>query len=288
MFKKFFRKVRDVAKKAAPIAGIAALGLGGAGLMGAGPLAGMFGGAGGAAGGIGPLAKLGSFGKSLLGNFAGQAATTAPGTSGIIPGRGILGLGQKGFNLAKTIGSGFVGKDAEGNATPTALGGIASALLPALGSYIAYKADKPEPVDTNPMTAVDKRYGSRYGTGDYTDTLVEKMFFNPADGKYYDQITADGIYSNYTPDAEKGLKPLAMGGIVNLASGGNPHKNFPRKNGMINGPGGPKEDKIPAMLSDGEFVFTAKAVDNAGGPQAMYNLMNKLDPESNRSPKGMR
>ena len=57
---------------------------------------------------------------------------------------------------------------------------------------------------------------------------------------------------------------------------------------MINGPGGPKEDKIPAMLSDGEFVFTAKAVDNAGGPQAMYNMMNKLDPESNRSPKGMR
>ena len=51
---------------------------------------------------------------------------------------------------------------------------------------------------------------------------------------------------------------------------------------MINGPGGPKEDKIPAMLSDGEFVFTAKAVDNAGGPQAMYGLMNALDPESSK------
>ena len=283
MFKKFFRKVRDVAKKAAPIAGIAALGLGGAGLMGAGPLAGMFGGAGGASG-AGILSKLGTFGKGLLGNLAVPAAGPQPATSGA----GILGLGQKGFNLAKTIGSGFVGKDAEGNATPTALGGIASALLPALGSYMAYKADKPEPVDTNPMTPVDQRYGSRYGTGDYTDTLVEKMFFNPADGQYYDQITADGIYSNYTPDAEKGLKPLAMGGIVNLASGGNPHRQYPRRTGMINGPGGPKEDKIPAMLSDGEFVFTAKAVDNAGGPQAMYNMMNKLDPESNRSPKGMR
>ena len=51
---------------------------------------------------------------------------------------------------------------------------------------------------------------------------------------------------------------------------------------MINGPGGPKEDKIPAMLSDGEFVFTAKAVDNAGGPKAMYKMMNRLDPESER------
>ena len=57
---------------------------------------------------------------------------------------------------------------------------------------------------------------------------------------------------------------------------------FPRKFGMIRGPGGPKEDKIPAMLSDGEFVMTAKAVDNAGGPKSMYNLMNRLDPDSSR------
>jgi hypothetical protein len=57
---------------------------------------------------------------------------------------------------------------------------------------------------------------------------------------------------------------------------------FPPKFGMIEGPGGPKDDKIPAMLSDGEFVMTAKAVDNAGGPQAMYNMMNKLDPESSK------
>ena len=57
---------------------------------------------------------------------------------------------------------------------------------------------------------------------------------------------------------------------------------FPPKMGMISGPGGPKDDKIPAMLSDGEFVFTAKAVDNAGGPRAMYKMMNKLDPESSK------
>ena len=57
---------------------------------------------------------------------------------------------------------------------------------------------------------------------------------------------------------------------------------FPPRMGLISGPGGPKDDKIPAMLSDGEFVFTAKAVDNAGGPRAMYNMMNKLDPESSK------
>ena len=57
---------------------------------------------------------------------------------------------------------------------------------------------------------------------------------------------------------------------------------FPRRFGAIHGPGGPKEDKIPAMLSDGEFVMTAKAVDNAGGPKSMYNLMNRLDPDSSK------
>jgi hypothetical protein len=68
-------------------------------------------------------------------------------------------------------------------------------------------------------------------------------------------------------------------GIQTLADGG---QTFPRKTGQISGPGGPKDDKIPAMLSDGEFVFTAKAVENAGGPKAMYKMMNRLDPESER------
>ena len=62
---------------------------------------------------------------------------------------------------------------------------------------------------------------------------------------------------------------------------------FPPQFGEIAGPGGPKDDKIPAMLSNGEFVMTAKAVDNAGGPQAMYKAMNKLDPESSRAPQSV-
>ncbi len=35
--------------------------------------------------------------------------------------------------------------------------------------------------------------------------------------------------------------------------------------GDINGPGTETSDDIPAMLSDGEFVMTAKAVRGAGG-----------------------
>ena len=273
MFKKFFRKVRDVAKKAAPIAGIAALaGFGLPMLGGAAP--GAAAGSGGFFGGIGNLLKsgLGKFATSSIaqgGPQIGQTITT--------PGSGILGLLQKGGGLAKGLAGSFVSP--EGKATP--LGSIASTVLPALAGYYAYSKDKPEPVDTNPMSEVDKRYGSQFGTGRFTDTLVKKTQYNPADGKYYDQISPDGIYSNYTPDSEKGL---AMGGIIGLTKGGNP--DYPRKQGMINGPGGPKDDMIPAMLSNGEFVFTAKAVDKAGGPRAMYNLMNSLDPESSKGRGG--
>lgn len=59
--------------------------------------------------------------------------------------------------------------------------------------------------------------------------------------------------------------------------------------GMINGPGTGTSDSIPAMiyqngvpvqearLSDNEFVFTEKAVQGAGGPAAMYEMMKKYE-----------
>lgn len=71
------------------------------------------------------------------------------------------------------------------------------------------------------------------------------------------------------------------------AKGGSMNKGFPRKNGPINGPGTGTSDDIPAMLSDGEFVFTAKAVRNMGdgsrrkGAKRMYALMRKLEGRSN-------
>jgi hypothetical protein len=86
--------------------------------------------------------------------------------------------------------------------------------------------------------------------------------------------------------------PLAYGqeamlgapGVQGLAKGGEPMPtNFPRKTGPINGPGTGTSDDIPAMLSDGEFVFTAKAVRNAGagsrrkGAKRMYKLMKMLE-----------
>jgi hypothetical protein len=78
--------------------------------------------------------------------------------------------------------------------------------------------------------------------------------------------------------------PLLYGQPQGLAKGGQPQPTeFPRKTGPINGPGTGTSDSIPAMLSDGEFVFTARAVRNAGGGSRrkgaarMYKLMKKLE-----------
>lgn len=79
-------------------------------------------------------------------------------------------------------------------------------------------------------------------------------------------------------------QPAAMGGIMNLKMGGTPvEMDLRAKGGFV--PIGKKEraDDVPARLSKNEFVFTAKAVRNAGGgdiregAKRMYNLMNKLE-----------
>lgn len=75
----------------------------------------------------------------------------------------------------------------------------------------------------------------------------------------------------------------AAGGLASLASGG-----YPRKTGAISGPGTETSDSIPAMLSDGEFVMTAKAVKGLGGgsrragAKKMYALMHQLERNASR------
>ena len=53
--------------------------------------------------------------------------------------------------------------------------------------------------------------------------------------------------------------------------------NYPRRTGQITGPGTGTSDSIPAMLSNGEFVMTKKAVDGAGGPGTMYDMMRNFE-----------
>tara|TARA_R100000963_G_scaffold27473_1_gene18775 strand:+ start:413 stop:1459 length:1047 start_codon:yes stop_codon:yes gene_type:complete len=136
-------------------------------------------------------------------------------------------------------------------------------------------------------------YAAKKAEEDYVPT--DPMGLNPL---YYQdpqqfQVAGLGTKPYYMSDAQDyyGLpieelptdfiRQSAKGGIVQLADGSK--KYFPRKTGPINGPGTGTSDDIPAMLSDGEFVFTSKAVRNAGGgnrrkgAKRMYQVMKNLE-----------
>lgn len=92
-------------------------------------------------------------------------------------------------------------------------------------------------------------------------------------------LGSEASYSpSYTMEDIRVPSMYANGGIAALAQGG-----YPRRIGQISGPGTEKSDSIPAMLSDGEFVMTAKAVRGAGGgnrregAKRMYALMHQLE-----------
>jgi hypothetical protein len=122
-------------------------------------------------------------------------------------------------------------------------------------------ASSPEIYGTTPGGALTQYYNPGY------------MGYGLPTRQYYRPQIAFG-----QPQYRQGF---AEGGIASLAKGGS--TNFPRKTGPINGPGTGTSDSIPAMLSDGEFVFTAKAVRNMGkgsrrlGAKRMYALMKALE-----------
>jgi hypothetical protein len=107
----------------------------------------------------------------------------------------------------------------------------------------------------------------------------------------YMRANPNDRYTQYVQQYQRNQQPITtmpttfmnMGGIAALGTGG-----YPRRTGQISGPGTEKSDSIPAMLSDGEFVMTAKAVRGAGkgnrraGAKKMYALMNQLEKNAAR------
>ncbi len=91
-----------------------------------------------------------------------------------------------------------------------------------------------------------------------------------------------GLNYNYNPNQTR-LVPVAQ-----VAKGG--IMSFPRRETLVRGPGTERSDDIPAMLSDGEFVMTAKAVrgaapnptgnkekDRENGAKNMYAMMRNFE-----------
>ena len=106
---------------------------------------------------------------------------------------------------------------------------------------------------------------------DYIRSAMLSAGFN--DDEIASAITRSGFNQG-------GYAGYAKGGIMNL---GGMEMDYRAKGGFV--PIGKKEraDDVPARLSKNEFVFTAKAVRNAGkgdirkGAKRMYQLMNQLE-----------
>ena len=212
----------------------------------------------------------GSIGEFILGKKAIPGSTAGgAGADVVIPGQaataGLFGEGGR-----------FLPKDATVGEILTKLGtaaGITGATLSPTGIF---KTEEQDVVDT------------RFPGTDY-----EGRAFNLTPGQLLDLQLGGGIQGNFfdfggnlRTAAEGGMAEETNGlkrmeGIMGLADGGT--TEFPRKTGEISGPGTGTSDSIPAMLSDGEFVMTDKAVKGAGngsrmeGAKKMYEMMDSLE-----------
>ena len=149
--------------------------------------------------------------------------------------------------------------------------GLIRSYAPAIGGIMALDAlSRQEPQDYNvaeQVTGFDLREQNPY-----------KYELGPGTMRLPSTYTIQDVSSQYTPIKAPVYQPVPL----SVAQGGE-IDNFPRMNGRIDGPGTETSDDIPAMLSDGEFVFTAKAVRGAGngsrenGMQNMYDLMSKFE-----------
>ena len=160
--------------------------------------------------------------------------------------RGILGVGGSGGGS----GGGF--------GDMLKIGGI-GALAAGLGKLAYDEAKDQKGVPLTPLTTMD-------AVGRYNiEAEIARRMGQPAPNPVEFGLLPEGTLPELS-----GGKPRGMygGGIVMpmaYAEGGNvAMEDFERMNGRIDGPGTETSDDIPAMLSDGEFVMTGRAVRGAG------------------------
>jgi hypothetical protein len=213
---------------------------------------------------------------------------------GKVPGRGVVGAIQGALTGGTQAGGGQGGMGMGGKFALAGLAGL-------LGKLAYEEQKKQKGVPLTPLTTMDAL--GRYNiASEIARRTGEEMPSRVEFG-----LTAEGMpaLSGGMPRNARygGIMAFAQGGAVAMQEGGEPPINmadFPRKNGEIDGPGTGTSDDIPAMLSDGEFVMTAKAVRNAGsydmsaengivtlspnggsdreaGTRIMYKLMNHFE-----------
>ena len=273
-------------KMLAPIGGVIGFALGGPGGAALGSGIGSLAGGGDVkdallAGALGYGA--GSFAKSI-----GFGLGSGGGIGSLLPsykGTSMLGLGSAptqalaktgGFDPSKMIGVGGPEKGKgifsmfDDMSMGTKLGLGAGALALAGGMFGEEEEEEKSGSgmpDTRPgevKGTLVGRSGKRYDMDDPTDMK-----------QYADELRElqDPGYNYYTDP----YRPVARSS--GYAHGGDVHAG----GGEVDGPGTGTSDSVPARLSDGEFVLTAKAVRGAGGGDRdigaarLYDMMSELE-----------
>jgi len=239
---------------------------------------------------------LGSGGQFSLGNsYLGQNifGTSVPGMDFVDGGaqQGFLGkLGITGGYGADLIPGGISSLLPGKGTLATFLGGTA------LGGFLGGPPKREDYGSDEEHQAAVARYNAQFQTAlnNPNPKFASGLYPN---NPFYPQRAANGGRIGYQEggigDLIKQTTQQEFFGNNMLAAGGVPTRKNPagiteldyRKKGGYVPPIGIKEkaDDIPAMLSNNEFVFTAKAVRNAGrgnvnkGAQRMYGLMKQLE-----------
>tara|TARA_R100000329_G_scaffold147051_1_gene134262 strand:+ start:26396 stop:28153 length:1758 start_codon:yes stop_codon:yes gene_type:complete len=143
--------------------------------------------------------------------------------------------------------------------------GLGAVGLGALGAF-----DEPEDEERVDFFADDPKYQPGTPLGDANQRL----------------LTSGGVGQPrpFTPVAMENVVVPSRFSTRYAAEGGEIDRQyFPPRIGAISGPGTGTSDDVPAMLSDGEFVMTAKAVRGAGngsreqGMRNMYDIMRRFE-----------
>ena len=274
-------------------------------------------GVGGLIAGQKPAQALLSAALGGLGSYA--AATLAPsGISGLLSGGG---TGAEGAASGIGPGSGLEGAPEIVSGTAPAAAGSIRPDVPVPNSRAALMAGGPEafvnnqPYAASPAavaanTPVSGGLGTLFGGGDGAGSTIGNALKNPwmlaglagaaglaFGGKGGEQAKPSlvqgptGSQLLQQNPAQYGFnianfQAQPVGPVRTVPTLSPAYGSYPRyaaAGGHISGPGTGTSDDVPAMLSDGEFVLTAKAVRGAGngsrkeGAKKLYKLMNDLE-----------
>ena len=145
---------------------------------------------------------------------------------------------------------------------------------------------QPNPAFQNAQTFATPQYGAP-GQPIYPTYTPPMMAAAPVAGNPVPQPYNTMAMYNFMP-GNQAPRYMNEGGIASMFPPSTSvlqmnRGGYPRKTGQISGPGTETSDDIPAMLSDGEFVVTAKAVRGIGngsrreGAKKLYRMMHAME-----------